>query len=398
MGEPIEIELVALAFGLFLLPRIFERFYVPSAISAFLFGILYNYLGLSLQSEQTITFLSILGISALFLLAGIEVELDVIRKNWRILAVHLLLRSVLIGALNVAFYFVLNLSLTASTLASIAVVTPSTGFILDAISAMPLSDEQKFWVKTKAISAELLALALMFFVMQGRSPAQFAFAAGGLVGVVALLPPIFKLFAKIVAPHAKNSEFSFFIMLAVIVGVATKKLGMYYLVGAFIVGLSVQRFEHLFPVMNLKKIFSGLKLFCSFFIPFYFFRSGGGVAVSDFSVSAWQIGLALVSIILPLRVLIIIFQRHWQFREEWRQSLPIALALSPTLVFGLVIAGILKTDYGLSTDVYGGLIIYTVLATFLPGLLLKNTRIQDVPEPFEILESSPSSFHRVSQT
>ena len=57
-------------------------------------------------------------------------------------------------------------------------------------------------------------------------------------------------------------------------------------------------------------------------------------------------------------------------KEAVKQSLPISISLLPTLVFGLVIIDILKTSGALSNQILGGLIIYTIIITILPSLLL----------------------------
>ena len=47
----------------------------------------------------------------------------------------------------------------------------------------------------------------------------------------------------------------------------------------------------------------------------------------------------------------------------------------PTLVFTLVIAEILRSEFAIAPMIYGGLIVYTMLNTVLPGVLL------DAPVP-----------------
>ncbi|MEZ4818929.1 MAG: hypothetical protein R3A45_03160 [Bdellovibrionota bacterium] len=40
-----------------------------------------------------------------------------------------------------------------------AILTPSTGFILDSLNALQMDQEEKFWIKTKAIATEIVALS-----------------------------------------------------------------------------------------------------------------------------------------------------------------------------------------------------------------------------------------------
>lgn len=58
-------------------------------------------------------------------------------------------------------------------------------------------------------------------------------------------------------------------------------------------------------------------------------------------------------------------------KEAVSQSLPISISLLPTLVFGLVVIDILKGSGLVKNQVLGGLVIYTILITILPSLLLQ---------------------------
>ncbi|MDQ3233647.1 MAG: cation:proton antiporter [Pseudobdellovibrionaceae bacterium] len=387
MKDAIDLNFVALVFGLFVLPRYLERWYIPAGITAFALGLAAASCCTGFRFDELIGFLAVLGISSLFLLAGIEADLSELKKVWRFLAVHIagtLVVLALITTLTVQF---LGLPLNIAGLLALALATPSTGFILDAIPSLPLTEEQRFWVKSKAIGTELVALLIMFFLLQSHSLEKLALSALGLFLIVAVLPLVFMGFAKIVSPHARNAEFSFFIVLAVLVGIATKRLGTYYLVGAFIVGLAVQRFEELFEVMNANKVYDALKLFCTFFVPFYFYRAGNRLSMDAFSMEALMGGVALTLLVVPLRLLPLYIQRRMYFRENFKQIMSVGISITPTLVFGLVISEILRTRYELDIDIFGALVTYTILVTVIPGFILRNSRFQDIPEPHEVYGS-----------
>lgn len=388
MEEAIDLDFVALVFGLFVLPRYLERWYIPAGITAFALGLTAASCCSWFRFDALIGFLAVLGISSLFLLAGIEAELSELKKVWRFLTIHVAGTLVVLAVITGLAVRFLNLPPNVAGLLALAVATPSTGFILDAIPSLPLSEEQRFWVKSKAIGTELVALLIMFFLLQSHSIGKLALSALGLFLIIAVLPFVFMGFAKVVSPHARNSEFSFFIVLAVLVGIATKKLGTYYLVGAFIVGLAVQRFEELFEVMNSDKVYDALKLFCTFFVPFYFYRAGNRLSLDAFSAQALAGGAALALFAVPLRLLPIYIQRRMYFRENFKQSMSVGLSITPTLVFGLVISEILRTRYELDIHIFGALVTYTILVTVIPGFILRNSRFQDIPEPHEVYGSA----------
>jgi hypothetical protein len=85
--------------------------------------------------------------------------------------------------------------------------------------------------QVQAISAEFLALGVMFVVLQSTSVRHMALSTLALIGLLAVLPPLFRWFAVRVAPFAPKSEFAFLLMVAMVCASATRALGVYYLVG-----------------------------------------------------------------------------------------------------------------------------------------------------------------------
>ncbi|OYV72901.1 MAG: hypothetical protein B7Z74_04760, partial [Deltaproteobacteria bacterium 21-66-5] len=73
---PQELDYVALLFALFVVPRVLQRFRLPSAVTSVALGALAG-LGLGLfESDPTVRLLATLGIVALFLFAGLDVEFN----------------------------------------------------------------------------------------------------------------------------------------------------------------------------------------------------------------------------------------------------------------------------------------------------------------------------------
>jgi Kef-type K+ transport system membrane component KefB len=88
-----EVGYLLLIFGLMVIPRILQRFRIPAPLSSFGLGLVAAIgLGASGQDE-TLSLLATLGISSLFLFAGLEIELDdFVRGKWPLLG-HLMIRS-----------------------------------------------------------------------------------------------------------------------------------------------------------------------------------------------------------------------------------------------------------------------------------------------------------------
>ncbi|MBP9673605.1 MAG: cation:proton antiporter [Bacteriovoracaceae bacterium] len=365
---------VALIFGFFVLTRILERVWIPAGITCFFLGIITStYFGL-FEHDTVINLLAILGISSLFLFAGLEVDLPELIKHRKFLIIHIIYILILVLLVSSGLHFYFHFSRQNAILYSLALTTPSAGFILDSLSSLGLNKEQQNWIKTKAITAELVALFLMFFVTQFSFSWHFVLASGQMLLLVLVLPLLFWFFAKVVAPYAKNSEFSFIIMLAVLAGLITKKIGVYYLVGAFLVGIIARRFKKLFPDEKNEKLFFLMKIFSSFFIPFYFFKAGSEITFKSIPLFSVLFSLLLMLAITSLRVLVVVIHRKISFKEKIKESFPISIAITPNLIFGLVLANLMREKYALEYSYFVALIIYTLLSTLIPSIILKNTK------------------------
>lgn len=376
-----ELGYVALLFGLFVVPRVLQRWRLPTAVTSFALGAVGS-MGYGLfQHDTTLHLLATFGIVALFLFAGLEVNLGALRANAGVLAQHLLIRVVLMVGVAIAVSNAAGMDLRPSSLVALALLTPSTGFILDSLAGFGLDRDQTFWVKSKAIATELLALLLLFVLLQSTTGQRLALASLALVLTVAVLPTIFRIFAQRVAPYAPKSEFAFLLMMAIVVAYATRQLGVYYLVGAFIVGIAARRFRQALPAIASERMLHAVEVFASFFAPFYFFVAGTEMKTEYFSPMALMAGVACTVIMLPLRVGATMLHRRIALAEPWRLSLRVAVPMMPTLVFTLVLATILRDQFAVAPWLFGALIVYAMLSTVLPGFVLGTpTPTFDAPE------------------
>lgn len=90
-----------------------------------------------------------------------------------------------------------------------------------------------------------------------------------------------------------------------------------------------------------------------------------------FSMESLNIAMLLLLISGPIKIGSIVLHRRLSIIEPWKDSLSISISLMPNLVFGLVLADILKNKMNLSVPIYGGLVIYTLSVTVLTPILLK---------------------------
>lgn len=376
---PKDLAYVILLFVLFVGPRFLQRYRLPGAITSLALGVAATALDL-FQHDETIALLAAFGIVALFLFAGLDVDVEALRPDLRVLAQHLAIWIVTLAGLTALFSWLFPLSTRTSALVALGVVTPSTGFILDSLELFKLSEGETRWIKSKAIASELLALLVMFLALQSTSVRQLAISTGLLAALIVVLPPLFRWFAAKIAPYAPRSEFAFLLMVGVVCASATRRLGVYYLVGAFVVGLAARQFRARMPAMSSERMLGAVEAFASFFVPFYFFKAGQGITADELDARAVFLGLALLVSASVLRLGEIALHRWLALREPPRKSLRIGVALLPTLVFTLVIVDILRGRPEVPPELLGGLVLYTALITLLPGLVLRLPPVEyDLP-------------------
>jgi Kef-type K+ transport system membrane component KefB len=276
-----------------------------------------------------------------------------------------------IALTTVVIHAALQLPWRPAVLVALALLTPSTGFILDSLPSLGVSDAERFWIKTKAIATELVALALLFLTLQSTSVRRLTLSGLALVAMVLVLPVLFRWFTVRILPYAPKSEFAFLLMLAVVCAFATRRLGVYYLVGAFVVGIAAQNFRRQLPAIASDRTLHSVELFATFFVPFYFFHAGLGLRREDFGLGALLVGGAFVLTVVPLRIALVALHRQAALGEPRRTGARIGVAMLPTLVFTLVIAEILRDSFLVPRAIFGGLIIYTLANTLIPGFALR---------------------------
>jgi Kef-type K+ transport system membrane component KefB len=313
-----------------------------------------------------------LGIASLFLFAGLEVDLIEIRKQLPRLSGHLGIRGLFLIA---GSWFVMrypHLSWQPASLLVLSLVTPSTGFILDTLPESGLEADEQNEVAISAIAGEITALLVLFVVSQASSVATLAISSVALFLLVVLTPIFFLALGKYVVPYARGSEFSLLMMVGIICAVISENLGVHVLVGAFVAGLVAGLLRERMTTLASHENLLAVRLFASFFIPFYFFHEGLEVPTGALVLKSVLYGFALSAILLPLRI-----GKNWiecrvVSRRRPQSGMRVAIALAPTLIFTLVIAGILHSAFHIDDALYGGLLVYSTVSSILPSFVLPS--------------------------
>jgi len=336
---------LAIVFILLVFPRAMQKYNIPAPLTCFALGMIAVFGVADYSQDTTLSFLAALGISSLFLFAGLEVDMHDLKKGvWPLLS-HLFIRCLVIAGFTWVGMDYLGYSMQVSGLIALALLTPSTGFILESLSGLNLDENEIFWVKSKAIAGELLALLLLFMFLKSGSAGDLGTSSAVLLAIAFGLPLLFMFLGRIVIPFAPGSEFSLLIMVGLIAAYLTKQIGVYYLVGAFFTGLAARQLREKMPTLASDDNLHAVQLFASFFVPFYFFYSGMKVPQGALQWESLWIGLAITAVVLPLRVGTVALQRMHVNNDEMKSSFDVAVALVPTLIFTLVIASILHEKF-----------------------------------------------------
>ncbi|MFM2419851.1 MAG: hypothetical protein RL385_4574, partial [Pseudomonadota bacterium] len=173
----LEIQYMLLVLGLFIVPRALQRFRLPSAVTCVGIGATLS-IGFHLfHDDHTIKLLATLGIVAMFLFAGLEVDFAELRQGRKVLMQHVAVQLLLLAVGAVVLHYAIGLDARPALLFALALFTPSTGFILDSVDGLGLNPEERFWVKSKAIASELVALGVLFVTIQSSDAGTLGLSA-----------------------------------------------------------------------------------------------------------------------------------------------------------------------------------------------------------------------------
>ena len=367
-----DLAYLGLIFALIVIPRALQRFRLPAPLASIGLGMVAAFVLGPGYHDATLVLLATLGISSLFLFAGLEVDLEGLRRGRGPLLVHLVMRSLLLAAVTYGGMRGFGFAWNAALLLALALLTPSTGFILESLTRLGLNEDERYWVTIKAIGSEILALAVVFVVLQSDSVEHLGISTLAILAMIIGIPLLFSLLVRLVVPYAPGSEFSLLVMVGLIAAYLTDRLGVHALVGAFLAGFIAQLLRKRLPGLASPANLRAIQLFASFFIPFYFFVAGLGIPAAALQWDALKTGVLITALALPLRIGVVWCQRRFIKGETAAGSLRVATALSPTLIFTLVLATILRERFHITETLYGALLVYAALSTLLPSFVLSK--------------------------
>lgn len=379
-SEIILIKFLLIISVLFFLPKVINKAYkIPYSLTEVILGIV---LGLTLPFfffvDDMLKIFAAIGIIMIFVQYGMGVDTSFIVKKRRFFIEYLVLNFLLFLIIGVIIKEMLGLSDPVSFLISLALITPSTGYILFAVK--DFNEDDKRWIEGMAMVGEIIAILLMALLINITNLIALFITLIAIGLLLFLLPKILEFLFKKVFSKLVGTEFSFIFIVALVSAFVTEFIGLHFLIGAFIAGLVSRRFisdiakdpayKHV-TNYKAKQINEGFSFFAATFAPFYFFSAGLKMNKELFSLSNFGVAIALVIIIGLVKIYLIKFHRKISLKEKGNRSLRMGIMLLPTLVFTFIIADILSNEFNVGKNLFGTLMIYGVLSSMLPVLIIK---------------------------
>jgi Kef-type K+ transport system membrane component KefB len=282
---------LAVVFGLLVIPRALQRFRLPAQLTCFAFGIIVAGFFKPLATDGVVSSLATSGLHRYFSLPAwksIWPSFAGSCHRWRDTSRCGGWCWWLARALAAVF---LHLGWQVDCLLALALLTPSTGFILDMLPHSGLDHTEQSEVALHAVAGEVTAVFLFLVISQADSVKTLLISGGAIALLIAFMPLVFLALGRFVVPYAPGSEFSLLVMMGLICAVITETLGVYYLVGAFVAGQVARSLRKRMRTLASEQNLEAISLFASFFVPFYFFTMDSECPAPRWSLTLSGTGL-----------------------------------------------------------------------------------------------------------
>jgi len=175
MGQ--ELEYMLIFATTLTIPKLLLRFKIPSGLTAMGLGVVFSQFDSTLTHNEVFKFLSLIGITSLFLFAGLEIDTEEMKSEKIYLTKYLTKFILVMAIIASAIYFLAGVEFKYACLIALALFTPSAGFILSSLHTVQVSEEEENWIKSKAISKEVVSILLLFFILQSGNPLMMLFVS-----------------------------------------------------------------------------------------------------------------------------------------------------------------------------------------------------------------------------
>ncbi len=334
--DPLLLATVIIGVAVLLTSYLSYRFKQPYVVGYILAGLVIGPFGLKLiTNEGIVAQIGNLGIILLLFFVGMDIRIDRLLANWRVLILGTLLQALVTVALTVALGALLGLGVLASVVIAFAVVMSSTAIVLKVLEQW---GERETVLGENAIGIsivhDLLAIPfliiLQLFGSSATSPSAIGFqalAGGLLIGLFVYLvrQRTFRL------PRVDSPELEVFLAISLCFGLAAfaASFGLSPAFGSFVAGLIVAF------TRRAENMRAHLNAFTIVFLALFFVSVG---MLLDTSFVLDHLPLLLAALLLVFLVntatmtLTLVL-----LKNPWRESMHAAAVLSHIGEFGFVI-------------------------------------------------------------
>ncbi len=378
--------------------EILERLHQPGVLGELASGVILgpSVLGLVRPSEWTI---GLAEVGAIFLLFAIGLEItpqDLRAVGWT---------AAEVATLGVIFPFVLGFlflraagrSWVESIFVGAAMVATSVGITARVLADLDaLSTRAARVILGAAVMDDILGL-LVLAVVSSMSSGQVHYGQLLVVGLEALAFTLVMIFlaSRVVSrmdPHiaklrARDSAFALGVMACLGLSLASMKIGMAAIVGAFMAGLALADQS---GKWQLRQNFRPLSDFLS---PFFFVLLGVQVHLQSFARGGILALTAMICLLAIVGKLIGcgLGSLHLGFKEACR----VGIGMIPRGEVGLIVAGVGLTLHTISQNLYAVVLTMSIVTTIVAPPLLRWVlpRPESLSSGTETSQPLPSSSH-----
>lgn len=323
-----------------LVARLLRRLRVPAVVFMLVGGILIGQQGLGMSTPEDVDLLATLGLSFLFLLAGYELDLDLMRqppgklalRAWVVTAlISLAVTALLYQAGIVQDFLAIAVALTTTALGTLLPIMRDAGIMNGRLGP---------FIFAAGAVGEFLPIVAMALLLSGTGPITGLFALVGMGLATYIVLMIIRMVKRrgwgerLELPEESTGQTSLRWTLVILTGLVlvADDFGLDVVLGAFLAGVVLRQWAPA-NVHNLERKLEAVGY--GVFIPIFFVSSGMKLDVDSIAANPARMLLFFV-LLLAVRGLpaLVIYRGHLNTVERWQMvfltatALPLLVALS----------------------------------------------------------------------
>ncbi len=232
-----------------LAPRLFQKFRLPGVLGLIFVGLIFGPNGLHLFKEngQVLILFALLGKLLLLFFSGLDIELEVLKKNLKKSMVLAAFSFVIPSMAGFLLGMVFNYNFMTSLMIAVLFSSHSVDISYPILSKLGLTKEEPVAVTIGATAITDIASLILFAIClpihtTGFSTGPFLLQLAFIVGFIPLIIYGFSWFGKTVFKHLGEDAAEQMIFLLMVVGISAgvaEWVNVEPIVGAFLAGLAV---------------------------------------------------------------------------------------------------------------------------------------------------------------